>query len=156
MTLPIRRHRPVTDGRRGTGARDPLSGFDEFLNKMGSLLKAEGRAAWVPLADLTETDDAYVLEVELPGIGREDVDIQIGRREVAISGEMKEKMREKEPDGIPHWRTRRTGRFEFQTELPGPVDDEDATATLHDGVLTARLPKAADAGVRWVEVQPGE
>ncbi|MEO3756234.1 Hsp20/alpha crystallin family protein [Streptomyces sp. B6B3] len=152
MTLPIRRHRPVADGRRGMWARDPLWEFDEFFNQMGSLLQSEGRMAWAPLADLTETDDAYVLEAELPGVGREDVDVQIGRRELTISGEM----REQGPDGILHRRTRRTGRFEFQTALPGPVDGDTATARLNDGVLTVRLPKATDAGVTHVEIQPGE
>lgn len=158
MTLPIRRHRPVVDGRHGVWARDPVSEFDELFNRMGSLLEstvgarfapAGEAASWAPLADLTETDEDYVVEAELPGISRDDIDIQIGERELAITGELKETERQ----GTLHRGTRRSGRFEYRTVLPGQVDAEAATATLRDGLLTVRVPKASDAGVRHIEVQ---
>jgi HSP20 family protein len=154
MTLPIRRHRPIAP-------RDPLSEFDDLFNRIGTLLEstvgagfgpAAERLSWAPLADLTETDDAYVIEAELPGLKREDIDIQIGERELAITGEIKEFERK----GTLHRSTRRSGRFEYRTTLPGQVNADDVTATLKEGVLTVRIPKSADAGVRHVEIQRGD
>jgi HSP20 family protein len=139
--------------------RDPLSEFDDLFNRIGSLLEntvgfAPGgeRVSWAPLADLTETDDAFVVEAELPGIKREDIDIQIAERELSITGELVEAERE----GTLHRGTRRTGRFEYRVTLPGQVDPEGVGATLRDGVLTVRVPKTPDAGVRHVEIQPGD
>ncbi|WP_239472422.1 Hsp20/alpha crystallin family protein [Streptomyces sp. NEAU-S7GS2] len=50
--------------------------------------------AFSPLADLQETDDAYVVEAEVPGIRREDIDVEISERELCISGEYKERARQ--------------------------------------------------------------
>jgi HSP20 family protein len=155
MTLPIRRHRPVIDGRTGALARDPLSEFDDLFDRMGSLLEttlgggyAPAGGAWAPLADVTETEDAFVVEAELPGIRREDVDIRLAERELTIGGEY----RETEREGTVHRSTRRTGRFEYRTLLPGRVTGEGVAATLSDGVLTVRVPKAPDASVRRIEI----
>ena len=69
---------------------------------------AEG--PWIPLADVSETDDAYVVEVDLPGVNRDQIDIQLQDRELVITGEIPES----EQKGRRHRRTRRTGRFEFR------------------------------------------
>ncbi|GAB2888748.1 Hsp20/alpha crystallin family protein [Streptomyces mayteni] len=156
MTLPMRRQRPVIDGRRSWG-RDTMSEFDDLFNRMGTLLESTvggGLArptAWAPLADLTELDDAYLIECELPGIRREDVDIELDERQLVISGEFAEQERK----GTLHRGTRRTGRFEYRTMLPGQVDAEGVTATLSDGLLTVRIPKAAGTGKRHIEVGDG-
>ncbi|MFD5316141.1 Hsp20/alpha crystallin family protein [Streptomyces sp. NPDC127098] len=121
---------------------------------MGTLLESTvggGLArgtAWTPFADLTEFDDAYVIECELPGMARQDIDIELDEREVTISGEYTEQERQ----GTLHRGTRRTGRFEYRTTLPGQVDAERVTATLREGLLTVRIPKAAGAGTRRIEV----
>ena len=72
---------------------------------------AEG--PWIPLADVSETDDAYVVEVDLPGVNRDQIDIQLQDRELVITGEIPESGRR----GRRHRRSRRTGRFEFR-DLP--------------------------------------
>ncbi|MGP3970437.1 Hsp20/alpha crystallin family protein [Streptomyces sp. 6N223] len=154
MTLPTRRHRPMM-------SRYPFYEFDDLFNRIGSLLEstvAPGygtpaeRVSWAPLADLTETDDAYVVEAELPGLKHEDVDISVGEREIAITGELKEA----EIKGTLHSSTRRTGHFEYRATLPGQVNADAVTATLKEGVLTVIIPKAAETGVRHVEIEPGD
>jgi HSP20 family protein len=154
MSLPIRRHRPMV-------AHDPLEEFDDLFNRIGTLLEttvgtglAPGaeRVSWAPLADLTETDEAYVVEAELPGMKREDIDIQIGERELSITGELTEAVRQ----GTLHRSTRRSGRFAYRTTLPGQVDAEGVTATLYDGVLTVSIPKSPTAGLRHIEIQRAE
>ncbi|RKN41602.1 Hsp20/alpha crystallin family protein [Streptomyces hoynatensis] len=155
MTLPLRRHRPLVDGRRGYG-RDPLSEFDDLFERMGSLLSSVAPATgfgpeggWAPFADLTETDGEFVIECEVPGIRREDIDIQLSERELTIGGET----REAEREGKLHRGTRRTGRFEYRTVLPGQPAVEGVSATLEEGVLTVRIPKADTASVRHIEIQ---
>jgi HSP20 family protein len=150
MTLPVR--------RRGW-TRGPLAEFDDLFDRMSSLLESTvggfaptaERVAWAPLADLSETEDAYVIQAELPGIRREDVDVEVGEREMSISGEYKETVRQ----GTLRHSTRRTGRFEYRTALPGPVNAEQVTAQLADGVLTVRVPKAEGARVRHIEIESG-
>lgn len=72
--------------------------FDELFERMNHFLEAVGAepttGAWSPLADMHETDDSYVVEAELPGIEREDIDVEISNRELRISGEYKERERE--------------------------------------------------------------
>jgi HSP20 family protein len=105
--------------------------------------------AWAPLADMRETDEAYIVECELPGLRREGIDIEVTERELSISGEMKETERE----GALRHGTRRTGRFEYQALLPTEVKAEEVNASLTNGVLTVTIPRAQAARPRHVEIQ---
>lgn len=103
---------------------------------------------FTPLADVEETDDAWAVEIDLPGVARDDVDIQLTDRELTVSGEV----REKERAGILRRRTRRVGQFQYSVTLPGDVDPDGVTAQLHDGVLTVRVPKAQQAKPRRIAI----
>jgi HSP20 family protein len=103
---------------------------------------------WAPPVDIEEHDDAYVVEAELPGVQRKDVNIELVGSELTISGEIKERERE----GILRKRTRRVGRFEYRVVLPDQVDADGINAKLNDGVLTVRVPKAERAQRRRIEV----
>jgi HSP20 family protein len=85
----------------------------------------------------------------VPGVNREDVNIEVSGNELTISGESKERTRE----GIIRRRTRRVGQFEFRVVLPIEVNPEGVDAKLNDGVLTVRIPKAAGAKSRRIEVK---
>jgi HSP20 family protein len=50
-----------------------------------------GDGTWIPSADVVETDDAYVIEIELPGVRREDVDVKLNGNELVVTGELKER-----------------------------------------------------------------
>jgi HSP20 family protein len=106
-------------------------------------------ASWSPPVDIEERDDAYMIEAELPGVDRKDVNIDLVGNELTITGEIKEKERE----GILRRRTRRIGRFEYRVVLPDQVDPENVEAQLKDGVLTVRAPKSQRAQRRRVEVK---
>lgn len=124
--------------------------LDETLSGLGgwssALLEAAG---WSPLVDLEEQDDAYVLEAELPGVKRSDVEIELIGNELAISGELKEKDR----SGIVRRRTRRTGRFDYRMTLPEQVEADQIEASLADGVLTVRVPKSERAQHTKIEIK---
>jgi HSP20 family protein len=118
------------------------------------LLQATGLpdAIWAPPVDIEETDDAWIVEAELPGVKRKDVDVQVNDGELVISGEIKERER----TGILRHRTRRTGQYEFRVTLPTEVRQEDIQASMHDGVLRVRIPRPQPTEPHRVEVGEGD
>lgn len=139
---------------------EPLSEFEQVTERMRRILEqtfsgfgwssplAE-KAGWSPLVDVEETDDAYVVEAELPGVKREDVNIELVGNELSIAGEVKEQERK----GVMRRRTRRVGRFDYRLSLPHQVDAEKIDASLAEGVLTVRVPKSERAQRRRIEVK---
>ena len=145
MALPVR-SRP-----REVAGWDPFRELDELAARVNSLWESGFGGdldRWSPLADVEETDDAYTVEIDLPGVGRDDVDIQLTDRVLTVSGEVKEKER----TGILRRRTRRVGQFYYSVTLPGDVDADNVEARLHDGVLTVRVPKSAQAKRRRIAI----
>jgi len=108
---------------------------------------APGPAGWTPPVDLHETADAYVLTAEIPGLAREDLDIQFHDTRLTVSGVRRE--RRSESDQY-HRVERGHGAFSRTFQLPMPVDADRITADLHDGVLTVTCPKSGDAAGRRI------
>lgn len=158
-TLPARRR-----GQTPT-LLDPTREFEDIYDRMGELMNfAFGGLApfgslgtvadvpWAPPADVTETDDAYMIHVELPGVRRDEINVEMRDREVIISGEVRE-----QADGGQRRRSsRRAGRFEYRAYLPGDVNPEGVRAELSDGILTVTVPKSEAAKPRRIEVAEGE
>jgi HSP20 family protein len=156
-TLPERR-RPQEVQERF----DPLGEFEQMTERMQRVLDRTFGGAWgsrpaverggfAPVADIEEHDDAYVVQVELPGVKREDVTIELIGNELAISGEVKEEERQ----GVVRRRMRRYGRFDYRVSLPDQLDSEKVDATLDDGLLTVRVPKAEKAQRRQIDIKSG-
>jgi HSP20 family protein len=122
--------------------------LEQTLGQFGAPLSSEA-GGWSPFVDIEETDDAYVIEAELPGVKREDVDIELIGNELTISGEIKERERK----GILRRQTRRVGRFNYRVTLPDQVDGDNIDANLSDGVLAVRVPKSERAQRRRIEVK---
>ncbi|MEU9125013.1 Hsp20/alpha crystallin family protein [Streptomyces sp. NPDC048506] len=95
-----------------------------------------------------EADDAYIIEAELPGVKRDDIDVEVSGRELCIAGEYKACERE----GVLRRTTRRTGHFEYRSLLPTDVKTGEVKANLTDGVLTVTVPKAQAAKPRHIEI----
>jgi HSP20 family protein len=127
--------------------------FDDIYDQMGQLFNAAFTGAavelpWAPAADVFETDDAYVIEAELPGVRKDEIDVSLHDRELVITGEIVER----EGRGIRHRKQRRTGRFEYRVFLPGDIDPDHVDATLHEGVLIVTVPKAQTEKDRHIQV----
>ena len=141
--------------RTGSEGPGPLSELGQLNERMRRMLEQtfggmlDEPAGWVPAVDIEELEDAYVVEAEVPGVKREDVNIEVTGNELTISGEIKVRERE----GIIRRRTRRVGEFEFRVVLPNEVNPEGVDAKLDDGVLTVRIPKAERAQRRRIEVK---
>jgi len=107
--------------------------------------------SWVPAVDIEETDEAFVVEAEVPGARRDDVTVDLRGNELTIRGEVTERER----TGVVRRRARRTGRFEYRVTLPADVDGDRVTATLRDGVLHLEVPKVAAVQPRRIEITTG-
>ena len=142
---------PALSRNRDLATWDPFRELDDLADRVNSLWESGfgGRFdRWAPLADVEEHEDAYTVEIELPGVQRDDVDVQLVDRVLTVSGEV----REKERTGILHRRTRRVGQFRYTVTLPGDVDAENVNARLHDGVLSIRVPKSAQGKPRRIAI----
>jgi len=106
---------------------------------------------WVPAMDVVETKDAIEIRGELPGISREEIDIQVANGVITIKGEKKEVREEKEKRY--HHREMRYGSFVRSVALPVDVKAEEAKASFKDGVLTIVLPKEDKAVHKKIEIQ---
>jgi HSP20 family protein len=123
--------------------------LEQTLGSFGSPALLSEAAAWTPLVDIEEEDDAFVIEAELPGVKRDDVNIELVGNELSITGEIKERERK----GVVRRRTRRVGRFDYRVALPSQVDTKKIEAKLNEGVLTVRVPKAERAQRQRIEVK---
>ena len=109
-TLPVRQ-----SGRNQTTIVNPSREFEDIYDRMGQLMNLAfglapvglADAAWTPLADLSETDDAYIVKVDLPGARKDQVQVQVQDRQLTVTGEIPEPQ---DGDGErSHRRSRRTG-----------------------------------------------
>lgn len=106
-------------------------------------------SGFTPLADIEETDDAYIVEIELPGVSKRDIDVTVAGQMLTVSGERKERERV----GILRRRVRSVGRFTYEVRFPEPVQENALTASLQEGVLTVRVPKATNAAPEGKHVE---
>ena len=114
---------------------------------------AQGLRRWVPAMDLVETDDHFVLRADLPGLGPDDVNIEVEDNVLTLSGERKEE-RETEREGF--YRVERaSGSFRRSLTLPEGVDLEDIAASFDKGVLEIRIPKPEERKPRKVSISVG-
>ncbi|MGW7458133.1 Hsp20/alpha crystallin family protein [Streptomyces sp. NPDC054797] len=152
MALPIRRGGGLSERLRPSW--DPFRDFENMWGEMGRLLEQAaapaatvgGGGQWLPMAEEEETDDAYVVRMELPGVPGENVNIEIDDNELSISGEVSEEHRGKVL-------SRRTGKFSYRTSLPGTVNADECDADLSEGLLTVRVPKASESRRHKIELK---
>lgn len=131
-------------------ARNALTRFTPFEDETGNTIpSAIHTSRWgVMSAELQETDDALEVNLEAPGMKREDFDIRIDGRYLSISGKKHYSSDRKE--GRFHITERAYGSFE--RVIPIPCDVDVGKATYKNGVLHLTLPKQAQNRVRRIEV----
>jgi HSP20 family protein len=117
--------------------------FDEALTDTA----AGKAAAFSPAADLAETEAHYQLDLDLPGVKKEAIQIEVRENRLHISGERKF---EKSSKLVSE---RAFGHFERVWNLPEDVDAEKVEAAFADGVLTVRVAKAEAAKPRVIQIQ---
>jgi HSP20 family protein len=132
--------------------------FNRMLNSLGRGFNFDRdvdqeleNAVWSPLTDISETDDEYVMKMDLPGVKKDDVKISVQNGELIISGERKE---EKEEKKTQHHRIERNyGKYYRSFTLPENVDEENIEAEFNDGSLTVKVPKTEEAKPKEIDVK---
>ena len=117
----------------------------QLFDNMWHTAAHEGLA---PGAELEETDDGFTLEMDLPGVAKDDITIDVLGRRMAVRGTRKEK----ELSGVMRHSTRVTDSFAYEVILPADLDEKATTARLSDGVLTIKLPKESGAKTNRVPI----
>ncbi|MFI5012882.1 MAG: Hsp20/alpha crystallin family protein [Hyphomicrobiales bacterium] len=126
--------------------------FEDFWGGLGPRLPSStGMNLLSPSVDVHETDPAYRVTVELPGLNEEDVEINLRDNSLIISGEKKSEHEEKE-DGR-HYSERSYGRFQRVIPFAAEVDADKVQAMFQKGVLTIDLPKNAKAQDKTRRIQ---
>ena len=113
--------------------------------------EAMTRADWTPAVDISETTAAYVINVEIPEVKKEDVSVTLEHGVLTVKGMRRQEAEEK---GRKYHRVERSyGRFVRNFSLPDMVDDAQVQAVFKDGILTLHLPKSEKARPKAIEVK---
>jgi HSP20 family protein len=130
---------------------DPFRNFDSLFNAFDLMRPLRALDNERIRMDVSETDQAFVVRADMPGVKKEDVKVSIDGNEVTISADVSQEQERKE--GSSMWRERFHGQQYRRFTLPQSVDEDNATATCRDGVLELTLPKKPGGGAKRLTVQ---
>jgi HSP20 family protein len=129
--------------------------FDSFFGRGSAVANGSyGSRRWIPPMDLIETEDNLVLRADLPGVDRDDIEIEVKEGVLTVSGERKAQHEEKR-EGF-HRVERSFGRFSRSLELPKGIEADNIAASFERGVLEVRMPKPAERKPTRIEIQTGD
>jgi HSP20 family protein len=118
--------------------------MDRFIDRifgtpMFNMPMTPVESVWVPALDYSETEKDYVCRLEVPGIPKENLDLNLDGQVLTVSGH-RELKREHETEAF-YVQERQVGRFVRSIRLPGPVAEAKVEAIVNDGVMAITLPK---------------
>jgi HSP20 family protein len=138
---------------------EPFDGLNKIQSRINDLFgegldRSWGRnlssATWYPPVDVLESKESYVLRAELPGMKKEDFNLEVKDGMLTLSGERKS---EKTTEGVKYRTVERVeGKFSRSFSLPETVKHDGIQATYKDGILEIHVPKAEEAKPRRIEV----
>lgn len=129
--------------------REVDSLFDQFFDRTRG---DQGTSAvWSPQTDLVESDEDFQIRLDVPGMTKDDIDVNIQNRTLTVSGERTSERTDEDEDYV---RVERAfGTFHRTFTLPDAVDEENIEATYDEGVLTISVPKTEESTRRKIEIQ---
>jgi HSP20 family protein len=139
---------------------EPFEGLNRIQSRINDLFDDTfGRArnyptstagVWVPPVDILESKDSYLIRAELPGMKKEDFNLEVRDGTLTLSGERKF---EEAASGVEYHRVERvTGKFSRSFYLPQTVKHDSIKANYRDGILEVHVPKAEEAKPRQITV----
>ena len=112
-----------------------------------------GSGVWYPPVDILESKDSYLIRAELPGMKKEDFNLELKDGTLTLSGERKFEESEESKDGVDYHQVERvTGKFSRSFYLPQTVKQDAIKATYRDGILEVYVPKAEEARPKQINV----
>jgi HSP20 family protein len=136
----------------------PWPEFTGFANRLPRLFDEpwdtpEPTGSWFPAVNVEEGVDELILTAELPGMIEDDVHLEIENNILTIRGEKREEREEGDEKRSFHVWERRYGSFQRAFTLPKSVTTDKIKANFDNGILTVRMPKAAKAKSRTIEIK---
>jgi HSP20 family protein len=134
-----------------TSLRDQVNRlFDEVASPRSEGREGASPRMWAPLVDITETENEVVVTLDVPGVERDGIDVQLSGESLVVRGERKFARRE----GTSYVHLERLqGAFSRSFTIGVPVQPDRVSASYRDGVLTVTLPKAEAVKPRKVQIQ---
>lgn len=127
--------------------------LDDFFSPVSRGVQAAATTQSVsPRVNVVETEKAFELQAELPGVKKEDVKISVENRRLTIEAEVKRDEEKKEGENLVY-AERSLSKFSRSFALPKEVDDSSAQAKLENGVLTLTLPKKEPVKAKQIAIQ---
>ena len=120
--------------------------FPDFCGTRSELTPTE----WRPTVDISETDKELIVEAELPGLKKEDIEVSLEDSTLSIRGERKREEKKEEDHYISTERF--YGGFYRSVDLPSYVDDKNVKTNYKNGILEIRMPKKEEAKPKKIEV----
>jgi len=124
--------------------------FDDFFGERRNEM-SEGN--WIPVVDMSETDTELTIRAELPGMGHEDIELNLQENVLTLKGEKKQETKEEKESF--HRLERSYGSFSRSFTLPANVKGDGVQATFKNGVLVITLPKVEEAKPKKIEITAG-
>ncbi len=126
--------------------------FDVIDRNLADLVPSQATTPVVsPKVDVRETPNAYILDMDLPGMSEKDVEINLKDRVLSISSKMEEKKEEKK-DGEWLIKERRSSCFSRRFTLPQDIDAEKVTAEFKHGVLSVDIPRKPETQAKQIAI----
>lgn len=134
---------------------NPMREIEEFFDRFSSPFRSEEgllpmtRADWMPSVDITESDDEFLIKVEVPEVKKEDLHIQVKNGMLSITGERKHEKKDKKEHRVERY----YGSFARSFSLPENVAEDAITAEQKDGMLYLHLKKAEERKPQTLEIK---
>lgn len=138
--------------RRSTSS-DLFAEMERMFEDLGQKpLAKSAEQKFTPACEIAETEAQYFMSMDLPGVKREDIKVEINENTLTISGERKQE-KKAEDERNAKYVERQYGAFIRTFTLPSTADAEKIEAHYEDGVLNLTIPKATIARTRKIEIQ---
>ena len=125
--------------------------FEQTLDRSRGEREVMVAGTWAPAVDIYETPDSIVLQAELPGLSKDDIDIQVRDNVLTLKGERRSEKEVKEGNYL---RVERAyGGFQRAFTLPAAVQADRIRAVFKDGVLDVSIPKAEEAKPKQIKIE---
>jgi HSP20 family protein len=131
--------------------RDLERPFERLARRLGGHTGRANAGELAPAVDLVEDDKCFRVTAELPGVRREDVNVEVNEDVLTIRGE-KRSQREEKKDRV-HWVERSYGAFSRAFALPATAIADQMNANFKDGVLTVEIPKKEASKARQIAIK---
>ncbi len=125
--------------------------FNDFNRPSSSLLSETVRASLLPKLNISETDNKYFIEAELPGVKQSDLELKLDNNILVIKGKTEESKESKERNYF--MRERYYGSFQRSLTLPNNINENDITANFKDGILNIEITKKLENSTKSIEVK---